>query len=103
MCTSILRTGITSDPGPVCSAIFSEFTCVRALLCLEGLVLLVNSITSGSYSLSASSSTGFPEPRGEGIDEDIPFRIECSKGTRSQHIVQLWISIYSCLCRRKLL
>lgn len=89
MCTSILRTGITSDPGPVCSAIFSEFTCVRALLCLEGLVLLVNSITSGSYSLSASSSTGFPEPRGEGIDEDIPLSTEYSKVCDSLHTVQL--------------
>ena len=46
-------------------------------LCLVnsgGLVLLVSSIPFGSYNLSTSSSTGFPELCREGFDGDFPFR-----------------------------
>ena len=45
---------------------------------LEGLVSLVSSIDFGSYILSASSSTGFHEPRGEGFDGDILFSAKWS-------------------------
>lgn len=41
---------------------------------LEGLVFLVFSIPSGSNTLSASFSSRFPEPWGEGFDGDGPFR-----------------------------
>ena len=69
-----------------------EFISAVALLCLEDLVSLVSSIPSGSYNLSASSSSGVPEPRGEEFDGDIPFRAECSKVAHSLYIVQLWAS-----------
>lgn len=54
------------------------------LVDLESLVSLVSSITSGSYTLTDSSSSGFPQLWREGFDEDIPFRVvtfhlECSK------------------------
>lgn len=44
----------------------------------KGPVALEGSIPSGSYALSASSFTGFPEPQGGGglTDRDIPFRAE---------------------------
>ena len=45
---------------------------------LEGLVFLVSSIPSGFYTLSASSSTVFP-------DRDI--RVECSEVSHSLHVV----------------
>lgn len=47
-------------------------------LCL-GLVSLEVFIPSGSYNLSASSSTGFPVPWREGIDEYILVRTQHSK------------------------
>lgn len=48
---------------------------------------------------------GFPELWRDGFDKDIPFRIECSRGFHSLHIVWLWISaLYGFVyCRRKLL
>jgi hypothetical protein len=78
--------------GAVHPALFSEFIWVPVLLCLEGFVPLVSSVPSGCFSLSAS--TGFPEPWGEGINEDIPFGTECSRGSCSLHIVPLWISVF---------
>lgn len=38
---------------------FCEFLCALVLLCLEGLVSLMSSISSGSYNLFASSSAEF--------------------------------------------
>lgn len=56
-------------------------TCVSsALLCLGGLVPLASSIPTGSYTLSASSSTGFPEPLGEGFKGDILFKTDVFQG-----------------------
>ena len=60
-------------------------------LCLVnsgGLVLLVSSIPFGSYNLSASSSTGFPELCREGFDGDFPFRHSLSivSGCGSLHL-----------------
>jgi hypothetical protein len=43
---------------------------------LEGLVFLMSSIPSGSYTLSATSSAVLPELRGEEFDGDISFRVE---------------------------
>ena len=43
----------------------------------ENLVLLVSSIPSGSYTLSASSLVGFLELQGEGFDGDLQFPICC--------------------------
>lgn len=48
---------------------------------------------SGSQSLPVSSSSGFPEPLGEGFDEEIPFRIECFKVSHALHNVWLWVSV----------
>ena len=38
---------------------------------LQGFVFLASFIPSGSYTLSASSSAEFPEPRGEGFNGHI--------------------------------
>ena len=46
----------------------------------------------GSYTLSTSCSLGFPELRGEGFDEDIPFTAVCSKV--SLHIMYDYGSLY---------
>ena len=67
---------------------------MSALLCLEGLVFLVSSIPSGSYTLTASSSTEFPEPSGGGFDLDIPFRTEYSKVSHSLHAEGLLVSTH---------
>ena len=57
---------------------------------LEGLVLLVSSICSGSYTLSASSS----EHQGKGFDGGIPLRVESSKVYLS---VCVFLSLSLCL------
>lgn len=44
---------------------------------LEGLVFLMSSISSGSYTLSVTSSAALPELCGEEFDGDIPFSAEC--------------------------
>lgn len=49
--------------GPIHAV--TAFMWVSALSCLEDIVFSTSSIFSGSYSLSASLSTYFPEPRGE--------------------------------------
>lgn len=58
--------------------------------CLVGLVFLVSSIPSDSYTLPASSSMRFPEFWGEGFDGDLPFRTERSKVSHSLCNVCLW-------------
>jgi hypothetical protein len=69
------------------AATVSVSSCVAVLLCPEGFVSLVSSLPLAP---PTSSSTGFPEPWGEGFDEDTPFRTECSKVSL---IVQLWVSV----------
>jgi hypothetical protein len=63
-----------------------ELICVPAMVSL-GLDTSVSAIPSASYTLSAASSTEFPELRGAGLDGDIPFMAECSKVSHSLHIV----------------
>jgi hypothetical protein len=46
---------------------------------LEDLAFLLSSIPFGSYILSDSFLISFPDFWGEGFDEDILFRAECSK------------------------
>ena len=60
---------------------------VRFLQSISKRSFLVSSILSGSYWLSASSSAGFPEPRGEDFAGDILFRAECTKVSLSLHNV----------------
>ena len=67
---------------------------------LETLVFLLSSVTSGSYTLSASSSMGFPESWGERFDGDVLFRYDCSMVSRSLHIVWLWVSVFVPICYR---
>ena len=86
------RTPSVADTWRPCACCLSLCKLICALvLCLEGLVSLVAFIPSGSYTLSACSSSGFPDPWGEAFDGDIPFRTECSKVSRSLHIVCLWL------------
>jgi hypothetical protein len=59
---------------------------------LEDLAFLVSSIASGPYTFSVSSFTGFPEPLWEGIDGDIPFRVECSKVSHSAYCLAVGLS-----------
>lgn len=49
-------------------------------------------IAYGSYILSTSSSTQFPELLEEECDGHIPFSTDCSKVIHSVHIAHLWIS-----------
>ena len=44
------------------------------------------------------SSVGFPEPCGEGLDGDIPFRAEWPKVFDSLHNVWLWVSVFVPIC-----
>jgi len=46
---------------------------------LEAIVILVSSISSASYTLSALSSAWFAKPLGEVFDDEAPFRTEHSK------------------------
>ena len=59
---------------------------------LESPVSLASSISSGAYNLSAPSSEELPEPRGERLDEDIPFRA-MSQG-QSLHILCLCLPLF---------
>jgi hypothetical protein len=68
---------------------------------LEGLVLLVSSILSGSYTLSASfSQHSFPEPWMDRFDGDILFMSECSKLSHPLCKAWLWVSIFVPICAR---
>lgn len=54
---------------------------------------MVSSVPSGSYSLSTSSSVGFPELLGDGFSEDILFKVEYPKV--SQFSYNVWLgSLY---------
>jgi hypothetical protein len=65
---------------------------------------LVSSIFSGSYDRFASSSSGFPEPWGKGLDRDIRFKAKYCKVFHSLYIVWLWVSVFVPIyCGRKLL
>lgn len=55
--------------GPVSSDTVSEFTRVSGLWCPEDLAFLVFSILTGSYNLSTTSFTEFPEPWGRDLME----------------------------------
>lgn len=70
-----------------------EFTFVLTLLYLEGLVYVVFSTLSGSYSLSIFSAE-FPGLWGEGFERDIPFRTKGFKVFHSLNIAQSWISVF---------
>jgi hypothetical protein len=52
-------------------------------------ISLVSYIPSGSYNISTSSSSQFPEFWAEGFDDNFLFRTECSKVSHFLHIVQL--------------
>lgn len=68
---------------------------------LEDLVFLVSSISFDAYTLSAYSSTGLPELSWEGLGDNIPFRAESSRVSRSlcnglyfcSHLLQEGISL----------
>lgn len=62
---------------------------------LEGLVSMVSSILTGSYTLSASSSVG---PWEGGIWWQHPFGPECSKVFHSLHNIWLWVWIFVPIC-----
>lgn len=73
------------------------------LLHLEDHVSLVFSILSGSYNLSASSSSGLPQPWDEGIGGDIPLDQSVSRQLTPCSLSSsgsLFVPIY---CSRKLL
>ena len=61
---------------------------------LEGLVLLLFSIPYSSYTLSASTFRGFPEPSREEVDRDILFRAEWSKVSLTLCIISGCRSLY---------
>jgi hypothetical protein len=52
---------------------------------------LESSIISGFYDLSALSSVKIVDHHGESFDKNILFRVNCSKGSHSLHIVQFWV------------
>ena len=60
-----------------------DFIYVPLLFSQGDTISLESSITCGSYSPSASSFTLTPEPWGQGLLGDIPFRTECSKVSHS--------------------
>lgn len=64
--------------GPVHVGSVSVVYIIFAHVDLEGLAFLVSSISAGSYTLSASTFTGFPEISGVGFVGDISFRVESS-------------------------
>lgn len=69
-------------------ACVSSYTSV--ILCIEGLMALVSSVSIGCYNLS-TSSTEYPEPWEKGFDEDILFSSECSKVSQTKDLnVKLW-------------
>jgi hypothetical protein len=55
---------------------------------------------SGSYIPSASSFSRFPDPEGEGFDEDILFRAEFFKFSHSLHNVWLLNSVFVTIYHR---
>jgi hypothetical protein len=85
-----------------------ESQCLSVYLCfhpvdIEGLVSLGSSICSGSYILSTSFSTEFPEPSEEGYYGHTQCRPECSNVSHSLNVVCLWVSVSVPMsCKKKL-
>jgi hypothetical protein len=66
---------------------------------LEGLVLLMSSILPDSHILSASSSVGFTELWGEGLDGDIPSRAVWNKTViLTTQANKYWLQVCVCVC-----
>lgn len=63
----------------------------------DGLTYLLFSSSSGAYTLSASSDTGFPV-QWEGFDGGIPLRAKCSKVSHTLSNMWLWVSIFVPIC-----
>lgn len=78
-----------------------EFMCMSVLLFVQGLDSLVSSVRTGSYNLSAFSSSEFLEPRKEGFDDCIPFYIECSKVSHFLNTATVDHCICSCLLQEE--
>jgi hypothetical protein len=77
-------TGADACRPCACCLRLCEFRSAPALLCLEGIDLLMSSLSCGSYSFSIFSSTEFPETWGERFEGDISFRAECVKISQSR-------------------
>ena len=67
-----------------------DFICAAALLYMGDTVPLVSYTTSGSYSLSALSSSMLPGPRGMECNTDVPFRNDHSTNLHSLHLNSCW-------------
>ena len=61
----------------------------------------MSSIFSGSYTLSASTSTGVPKLWNEGFNGYNSFRVVCSIVFLSLHNVWLWVSIFASVCGKR--
>lgn len=81
--------------GPVLAASVSGGPYEHCSVDSEGLVLLVSSVPSDSYTLYSSSSMGFPDSWWEGFYRDIPLRTDCSSVCLS---VSLAVSLCIFLC-----
>ena len=68
--------------------VFMISTCVCAVV-FKGTISFMFSIFPGSYTSFAYSSKGFLEVSGEGFDEGLPLKAECSKVSHYLHIIGL--------------
>jgi hypothetical protein len=85
--------------------VYADIACIQDLLLqslslselcsfyLADLALLVSSIPCGSYNLSVSSSTGFPELREERFDGDIRLKLCIPRS-----LFVLCLPVYLCIC-----
>lgn len=84
--------------GPrACCDTCHEFTLATALLC-QGQTI---SITPGSYSLPAPSSTMIPKPWEDGCLVCVPFGVEHSVVSYSLNFDSLWVSVLTATSRRQ--
>lgn len=75
--------------------------CAETLSCQANATLVQSPMTSGSYDLSAPSSTMIPEPKVMGCDIDVPFGAGHSTVSHSLHVAQLWTSTLTVIYSKK--
>lgn len=89
--------------GPACAVTVPMSSHVHQSSGIWKMLFSLSHPSSDSCNLSTSSSAWIPDPWGEWFNEDIPFRIECSKVSYSLHILHFCVSASVPIDYKKLL
>lgn len=91
---------VLKQAGSVRAASLLGVHVVSVVLCLEGLVSFLSSVSTGSYNPLTPVLQGALSPGGKDFERH-PFRTEYFKAAHSLHIVQLCVSVLIPMYSRK--